>query len=589
MRRLRSGAIGRWLLCMTIVGTLLSGIALARAHPPSAVVVFPSPGTRFNQPRAQIAFRGIAASDLGRVRVVGSRSGAHAGAVKASSDDNGGSFLPRKPFAPDETVTVTTHLNIVGARRGVFKFRTGRPASIGPTLVKVNPEAPGGVQNFQSAPDLRPPSVVVTENKSQATRGDVFVAPQYGPEQNGPMIFDSRGQLVWFMPFTSSKGTLVTNFRVQRLYNQPVLTWWQGQDHYGNGSGVGMIYDRHYQPVEQVRAGNGLAMDFHEFLITNGGDAYLTASWPVWVRGYRVPVMDSTVQEVDIKTGLVLFQWDALNHVSLRGAVPPPTSGYYDPFHINSISVQPNGNLVLSMRSTSAVYDVDRRTGKVNWSVGGVASTYKVDPSNQTSGQHDALVLHGNELTMFDNGGGPPRARQYSRGLVLRLDHRRKTAKPIKEYQHQPPLSSDFEGNVQPLANGGAFIGWGQQPYFSEYNRAGKQIFDAHFRDATASYRAYRQSWHASPPLSELEAVISRSSAGDDSMYVSWNGATDVVAWRLLSGQSPTSLAPVATVRSAGFETSIPLDGKMPYYAVQALNGSGRVLGTSQAVPPPAG
>jgi hypothetical protein len=142
---------------------------------------------------------------------------------------------------------------------------------------------------------------------------------------------------------------------------------------------------------------------------------------------------------------------------------------------------------------------------------------------------------------------------------------------------------------MQTLGNGDAFIGWGQQPYFSEYNRAGKQIFDAHFPDATASYRAYRQSWHASPPLSELRAVISRSSAGDDSMYVSWNGATDVVAWRLLSGQTPTSLSPVATVRSAGFETSIPLDGKMPYYAVQGLNGSGHVLGTSQAVPTPAG
>jgi hypothetical protein len=576
--------LGRWILCVAIAGAVASGIALARARPPGAVVVFPTPGTSFNQPRAQITFRGLPASEIGRVRIVGSRTGVHGGVIKGSSDGGGGSFLPSKPFAPDETVTVHTDLNIVGGHRGVFKFKVGHPAGIGPTLVKINPATPGGVQSFQSAPDLHPPSVLVTQNKPQATRGDVFVAPQYGPLQNGPMIFNSLGQLVWFMPFTSSKGVVATDFRVQRLHGQPVLTWWQGRDHYGNGSGVGVIYDRRYQPVAQVSAGNGLTMDFHEFLLTNNGDAYITASWPVWVRGYRVPVMDSTVQEIDVKTGLVLFQWDALNHISAHGEFDPPTTGYYDPFHINSISVKPNGNLVLSMRTTSGVYEVDRRTGRVVWTLGDRKSTFRLDSGTQTAGQHDAVVLHGNELSLFDNGGGPPRARQYSRGLVVRLDPKHKTVKRVKEYQHQPQLSSDFEGSLQMLAKGHAFIGWGQQPYFSEYDGAGHQIFDAHFADMTASYRAFRSSWHATPPLSELRAVISSSR-----MYVSWNGATEVTGWRLLGGQSPNALTPIGTVRVSGFETAIPIDGREPYYAAQALDGSGRVLGTSQPVATPAG
>ena len=111
----------------------------------------------------------------------------HAGVIEASSEGDGGSFLPAKPFLPNETVTVTTHLNVVGGRRGVFEFRIGHPAGMGGTLLKVNPAAPGGVQSFQSAPDLHPPTVVVTENKPQASRGDVFVAPQYGPVQDGPI------------------------------------------------------------------------------------------------------------------------------------------------------------------------------------------------------------------------------------------------------------------------------------------------------------------------------------------------------------------------------------------------------------------
>jgi hypothetical protein len=584
MTRVRSGAIVWWVSCTVIVAAVVSGIAFARARPPATVVVFPTPATSFNQPEAQISFRGLSASDLGGLRVVGSRSGVHRGSIKASSDGAGGSFLPLKPFLPDETVTVSTHLNVVGGRKGVFKFKIGRPAGMGPTLLKINPAAAGGVQSFVSAPDLHPPTVLVTKNTSQASAGDVFVAPQYGPVQNGPMIFDSRGDLVWFMPFLSSTRTVVTNFRVQRLHGQPVLTWWQGLDHYGNGSGVGMIYDRQYRLVARVSAGNGLDMDFHEFLVTNRGDAYITASWPVRVRGYRVPVMDSTVQEIDIDTGLVLFQWDALNHVSLRGAPRPPSTGYYDPFHINSISVKPDGDLLLSMRTTSTVYDVDRRTGKVKWTLGGSASTFHVTSATQTAGQHDAIARGSDELSLFDNGGGPPRTRQYSRGLLVRLDPRHKTVRTLKEYRHHPQLASNFEGNVQLLSHGHAFIGWGQRPYFSEYDSAGHQVFDAHFLEATASYRAFRQTWHASPSLSELRTAVSRSATGALAIYVSWNGATDVTAWRLLGGQSPGALAPVGTVTATGFETAIPIDGHVSYYAVQALNASGRVLGTSQPI-----
>src|SRR5437016_1303437 len=100
MRCMRSGVIGRWVLCMAMVGALVSGIASARTRPPAAVVVFPSPGTGFNQPRAQISFRGIPASEIGRPLVVGSRSGVHAGVIEASSEGDGGSFLPAKPFLP---------------------------------------------------------------------------------------------------------------------------------------------------------------------------------------------------------------------------------------------------------------------------------------------------------------------------------------------------------------------------------------------------------------------------------------------------------------------------------------------------------
>src|SRR5205085_10424335 len=124
-------------------------------------------------------------------------------------------------------------------------------------------------------------------------------------------------------------GGVVANFRVQNYRNQPVLTWWQGYTNAGVGVGQDVIYDSSYRPVAVVQAGNGLRADLHEFTLTPGGTALLTAYLPVYwnassVHGQkREIVLDSVVQEIDVATGLVLFQWDSLDHVSLNDSYQP--------------------------------------------------------------------------------------------------------------------------------------------------------------------------------------------------------------------------------------------------------------------------
>ena len=54
-------------------------------------------------------------------------------------------------------------------------------------------------------------------------------------------------------------------------------------------------------------------------------------------------MLDSVVQEIDIKTGLVLYQWDSLDHVPLADsyeAMPATAGGPFDYFHINSVQQQ---------------------------------------------------------------------------------------------------------------------------------------------------------------------------------------------------------------------------------------------------------
>ncbi len=139
---------------------------------------------------------------------------------------------------------------------------------------------------------------------------------------------------------------------------------------------------------------------------------------------------------------------------------------------------------------------------------------------------------------------------------------------------------------MQALANGDWFVGWGQEPYFSEFSPEGALLFDAHFPPHDESYRAFRFEWTGTPAHPPAFA-FQPGGTGAGTVYASWNGATLVASWRLLAGASATSLSTVAVVPRSGFETAIPVPAGTvgPYVAVQALGAAGQVLGTSAAVP----
>jgi len=565
---------------------LVSHVAGALAQP-GPVSVFPIPGSQVALPATQIVFRGIPASSIGALSVIGSRSGAHTGRIEADSDGQGGSFLPSTGFTPGETVTVMTGLDVLGATNGTFQFAIARPAgAIPPAPLPQVRAGRHGVQHFHSRPDLLPPSIKVTRHSAPTTLGDIFVAPQFGPAQDGPMLLDPAGNLIWFDPTSLASKVLTTDFRVQQLGGQPVLTWWRGYTNDGSGRGEGVIFDDNYREVAVVKAGDGLQMDLHEFLVTPQGDAYFIAVSPVWWPGVKRPVLDSVVQEVDIGTGLVLFEWHALDHIPLGDSYfgSPKTPGHrLDPFHINSISLEPDGNLIVSARNTSTVYNVSHATGAVIWRLGGKRSTLTMGRGTSTALQHDAVLQPDGTLTMFDDGAGPPRFHTQSRAIRVSINTADTTATLLGEYFHHPALTADFEGSAQALSGGDVFVGWGQQPYFSEFTAAGKLDFDAHFVAPTSSYRAYRLPWSGHPlTLPALAATPTRRHT--TTVYVSWNGATDVAAWRVLAGSDPTKLASVATVAKTRFETAIRILGRQRYVAVAPLNSAGATLATSLTV-----
>jgi hypothetical protein len=206
-------------------------------------------------------------------------------------------------------------------------------------------------------------------------------------------------------------------------------------------------------------------------------------------------------------------------------------------------------------------------------------------PGTHFSSQHDARRQPDGTLTLFDNDGERPRPGRQSRVLVLRLDEKRRTAALVRSYAHNKPLLSTSQGNAQFLPDGHVFVGWGSNPYFTEFDRNGRVLLDVRFGSGGAdSYRAFRYPWTGRP--SDRPAVVVRSTSdGQSVVAASWNGATEVARWRVLAGREPGRLQPLTMAAKDGFETSIRVPSSARYVAVQALDRAGGVLGSSRPVP----
>ncbi|MBV9309502.1 MAG: aryl-sulfate sulfotransferase [Solirubrobacterales bacterium] len=576
-RSLLLGA-GSVLVSMLMIAALPSLGGAPRADAPGPpVAVYPLPGALTAMPKTQISFRGVIPNS-GQIEVVGSSTGVHTGTVLPHSDGAGASFIPDTPFAPRETVTVQTRLNIIGASGGTFSFQIADPASRPLVWPRVTAgRVAGDVDRFNSRPDLAPAAIKIEKNDGRAAPGDFFIAPQAGPLQDGPMIRDGHGRLIWFRRIP--KNQYASDFRAQRLDGKPVLTWWQGYVANGVGVGKDVILDNHYRTKAIVQAGNGLSVDLHEFLLTGRRTALVTAVYPVWwkVHGARRVMLNSIVQEIDIATGLVEFEWASLDHIPESYTYQHPTKNRrkeFDYFHVNSIQ-DLGPYLFISSRNTWAAYMIDKATGQITWALGGKHSSFRMGPHTHFAYQHDVRLRSPTLVTMFDDGAGPPQVHKESRLLGLRLNVKRMRARTAFIFKHSPSILSNFEGDAQRLSNGDFFVGWGQDPHFTEFNGRGQTVFDAQYVAGVWQYRAYRMRWSATP-FTRPSIAASRTGRST-TVFASWNGATTVAFWRVLAGRSRKRLSPITAVRPRGFETTISIRARR-FVAVVALDGRRRPL-----------
>jgi hypothetical protein len=442
------------------------------------------------------------------------------------------------------------------------------------------------VQRYLSQPMLSPPVVEVVTPASGTAPGYVFLAPSSGPGQRGVMIVDSNGHVVWFH---STSPRTAMDFRAAVYRGAPVLTWWESLPGAGLGNGRHLLFDTSYRQIASFPAGAGLPADLHEFQLTPRNTALVTAleTRRMDLRhvggSRRGLVLGGVAQELEIPSARVLWEWRSLDHVSV-GETYTTEIGYpWDYFHINSIDLGPDGDLLISGRNTWAVYKVSRETGNTLWRLGGKRSDFALGTGARFAYQHDARHFGRTAISLFDNGGDETvQVASQSRGLQLRLDFKAMHATVEAESTHDPPLYGRIMGNMQLLPNGNRMIGWGADPHLTEFGPEGTIRFDAKLPRGGETYRCFRFPWQGTPHEPPL-AALGRAAAGK-ALYVSWNGSTALAAWRLETGRSAMPLSPSATLAKDGFETVLPLPDHSRYAAAVALDSDGAELGRTPVV-----
>ena len=592
-----------WVLACALLTLAAAAIAAAPAPaqpgasvaPAGEVTVSPLGGTPDASARTQISFLGPRGTTVLAVHVTGSRSGGHAGRLERYSTGTGESLIPSRAFTPGEHVSVRARVRI-GARTVIVgtHFTVAVQAPVPQALFRNYPGDAADVAHFLSAPSLTPSSVrVTTAAQAGATPGDFFLTPHAGAGTAGPMIVDQDGNLVWFHPLAAN--VTATNLQRQSFDGKPVLTWWQGRIiKLGFGEGEEEIYSTSYQPVAQVRAGNGYRADLHQFMLTPQGTAWLDAYDPVEtdlrsVGGSRHGVVtDSIVQEVDVRTGLVMWEWHARGHLTLADSYASLEYGSHawDYVHLNAVDPGPGGQLLMSSRNTWTVFDIDMHTGAFIWRIGGKHATLKGRPDTIFRFQHDATWQPGGLVSVFDNGYSVDGDKQ-SRGLLLAPHPHTHTVTLVKQFTNpNERLLTQSQGDLLNLHDGNWLMGYGGLPNFTEFDSRGRVLFDATLGPNVESYRTYLAPWQGQPRTPP--ALAAQATAGGSvTVEASWNGATQVASWRVLAGPAPTALSPVATVERSGFETRCQI-ASAGYVAVAALDASGSVLATSAAIAPSA-
>ncbi|KAK6980907.1 ASST-domain-containing protein [Favolaschia claudopus] len=452
---------------------------------------------------------------------------------------------------------------------------------------------------YRSSPLAILPLTILSRSASyDPSNTTLFLACPAGllVSQPGPAIYDSHGALVWADPSLGADG---------RRY----LTMWVGVGDPGagqlTGNGIAFMLDEGYEVVKNVSAVNPDNTDAHEFHIV-GSSALVTAyhAIPADLSSVGGPVdgwyLNSIFQEIDIASGNVLFNWTSFDHIAFSESYNNLTlTGEgtselpWDAVHINSIDK--GTKYLISSRNCKTLYKIDKN-GTIAWRLGGKQSDFKaIGNDTEFHWQHHARWrADETQISLFDNAAAVIETtvqvnEPVASGKFFAVDQKAMTYSAVARFLPSPYSSFSLaEGSVEPYGST-VVTGFGENPWLVVRDSAsGSVLLSAILGPNTTlpiysitNYRFFQMSTleFAGHPTEPPSVAVD---AAEGAVYVSWNGATHVAEWVLLTGASASAVGKeVARVRKSGFETKIDLKGSDAFVKVAGIASNGTTLGTS--------
>ena len=539
----------------TILVPILSLIVTSLCFPQNSHVssyqfISPVPNSSMLLPETNIIIREgnlINESSLyetGIIKVNGSSSGKHAGALILSDDGKTIIFKPHKIFSYGEAIKVSYN-------GGIYKL-TGEeltPLNFTFYISDKNSykDCKRGIKDcleldtksyLNHSPKLKSQELSITNDElpedfptvtvntfNNPSPGYLFLAPftnSYNP-LGFLMIVDNKGVPIFYQRTHSIK----TDWKLQP---NGMLTY------VDNSKRKFYEMDSSYAIIDSFSTGNGYSTDTHDLQILPDGHALLMAYDPQIVRMDTVvlggdssaTVYGLIVQELDCDKNVV-FQWRSWDHFLITDATEDIdlTASAIDYVHGNAIELDDDGNLLISCRHMDEVTRINRQTGEIIWRLGGLKSRNNqflfTNDGITFSHQHDIRKLPNGNLTIFDNGN--LHAPSFSRSLEYQIDEINQTVSLVWNFNNEPHTFSFAMGNTQRLQNQNTVIGWGlsfgDERALSEIETDGTVALELSLPDNVLSYRAFKFSWKTNLFITNPDSIFFESIPVGDSSTIS--------------------------------------------------------------------
>lgn len=479
----------------TVLTALCLALGLATFAQAEFEYISPTPGSDFHNINSRLVLRpgGELNIDLlidnpSLLSITGSSSGAHTYDAVICRDDRTINIMPREHYHLDEDVTIDV---------GAFIESEG---------VLIDPFS----FTFHTSSQLPAKWTAVPEPEEEVSGDREY--PEYTIiESNGP----AEGN--YFINLSSSGG-----YNAILNSDATVVEWWvqsglKGNDFKVNRNGNITYYDRQVfdwvemnefaEEIAHHDMVNGYMCDNHDFQLLEDGTKFIFAydvqvydmSTEVFGGDPMALVEGFVIQELDVDDNLIL-EWRSWDHLNITdNQYLDLTESDLNPFHINSVEIDTDENVFMSIRHTDELVKYDRITGDVIWRMGmNQQSDFVFADNDFFSYQHDARRLENGNILLYDNANFTD---QISRSVEYAIDLDNMQVEVVWQYSHPELLFGPSMGGTNRLPNGNTAIYWGNVgadewgARVTEVDADGNVVLEFAYELNQASYRVPKAMW----------------------------------------------------------------------------------------------